>query len=115
MTLAQLLLNAVLLAKRGRVAVSRVSEDATRLIDNTDLVSILKLSSLVTADDCIVDEGSIRRKVFEDSYRVASFVLWEEEAVAIGDGGEVENAIWHNCVLARPFRNHFRCSELVAM
>lgn len=91
--LAKLLLNGILPTKRRAVPRARIFEVATRLVQYRDLVAVLELASLVTADQRVVDVCAVLGQVFQYAYGVAPFVLGEEEAVSVRNGGNVEDAI----------------------
>ena len=59
MTFTELLKNLVLLTESVAVPVSGIIKHEARLVEDRDFVSILELSTLVPADNCLVDKGSV--------------------------------------------------------
>lgn len=83
MALAQLLKNFVLLAKSIAVSILRVVEHETCLIENGDLVCVLKLSTLIPSNNSLIDKRSVARKILYDSNSLSVFVLVEYQAMPI--------------------------------
>jgi hypothetical protein len=63
------------------------------LIQNGNLVAFLQLAALVSADDCVIDKGSVSREILEDGHGVSVLLLREKNAVAVRNGGGFENTI----------------------
>ncbi len=83
MAFAKLLEQGVLLGKGTCRPASRVPEDEASLVQDSNLILLLELSPLVSANDGFVNESPVAREVLEHGDRVLTLVLCEEQTMAI--------------------------------
>lgn len=91
--LAQRAVNCVLLAEAIAVAGAWIAEDETRDVEDGYFITIVELAALVAAHEAVIDICAVARQVFQHSDTVSILVLMEEEAVAVADGGNVDDAV----------------------
>ena len=99
---AQRSLDLVLLTETIGVAYAGISEDEAGLVQNGQLIAIMKIASLVSAHDNIVDISAVARKIFNDSNLVTILVLTEQETMTVADSGGLDYTICSMAVSLAP-------------
>jgi hypothetical protein len=95
-TLAQLLLNCVLLLEAIPVTLPGVPKGESGFVHDGNFVAVLKDAAFVAANKCVIDKGTVPGKIFDDGDGGSIFVFGEDEAVPIGDCREVKDAVYPN-------------------
>lgn len=93
MTLAQLLLYSVLLSKAIGIAMRRISENVASLIKYAYFIALLQFAPLVATDYGVVHVCAIARQILQNSDRITTFILREQQAVSVRYGGRLQLAI----------------------
>ena len=65
MSFAQLLQDPVLLSESIALPISRIVEEEFGLVQNGDLIAVLKFSVLISPDNSTVDKSPVAGKIFE--------------------------------------------------
>ena len=73
-----------------------ISEDESCLVQYSNLVVFLKLSSLVSANNSFINECAIARQVLQNHNCLSTFDLGEQKAVSVRDNGIFDDEVfWH--------------------
>jgi len=103
MAFSELPLNRVLLTEAVSVAYAGVSENEASHVQDGQFIAIIKITSLVSTHNSIVDVGAVARKILDNSNLVAVLVFTEQQTMAVTDSGCFDDTIWSFAVSLASF------------
>ena len=83
MTLTKLVSKSVLLVKSAGFAIAWVTEDEAYKANDRDFVTLLEITPLISAHNCVIHKGTIAGKILDKGDSVAVRLFHEQESVTV--------------------------------